>query len=316
MKNPKTSIIILNWNTAVDTIECLESLKKQTEKDFEIILVDNASAPSDIEKLKFYCEKERQMGIQLLFNKENMGFAGGSNAGLKLARGEIIISLNNDTVVTEDWLENLLIPFKDQSVGASGSKAIYFYERDKKIVQFSGGRVTFYGAAVCDGQGKPDDNIPSDTVESQWLMGAAFAFRRTIIEKMGEWFCEYFFAYYDEVDICWRIRSMGYRVVYCPKSTLYHKGSASVKINKFSYMQQKLSFRNKYLTFWRNLPVYKFLVVLPFLCSYDLLRCIKYSVRGEFYFAKSYLEGMIGFVLSLNKVHRMRLGKLSDLSLK
>ncbi len=315
MENPKASIIILNWNTAEDTIECLESLKRQTEKSFEVILVDNASKPSDVEKLKAYSERERQLDMHFLFNRENMGFAGGSNAGLKLAHGEILISLNNDTVVTEDWLENILAPFRDSSVGAVGSKVIYFYEKDKKIVQFSGGRVTFYGAAICDGQGKPDNNMPSESTESQWLMGAAFAFRRSVIEKMGEWFCEYFFAYYDEVDVCWRIRSMGYKIIYCPKSLVYHKGSASVKINKFSYMQQKLSFRNKYLAFWRNLPLYKFLVVLPFLCLYDILRCIKYAMKGEFYFTKYYLDGIVSFLFSLNKVGKMRLGKLSDLSL-
>ncbi len=314
MENPKATIVILNWNTALDTIECLESLKKQTEKDFEVIVVDNASVPEDVIKLKEYCKNESPLEIQLVLNKENLGFAGGNNAGLKYAKGEVVVSLNNDAVATENWLERLLEPFSDPQVGGAGSKIIYYHERDKKILQFAGGRLAFYGAPISDMQGKPDTATETKPQETGWVMGAAFAVRKNILKDIGEWLCNYYFAYYEEVDFSWRVRSAGYKLVYCPASVAYHKGSVSVKKNASSLFQWKLSLRNKYLTFWRNLPAHKFLLVFPFLLGYDLLRCAKYSALAQFYFPRAFFTALKEFLFSLNKVDRPRRGRLSDLS--
>ncbi|HLD41438.1 MAG TPA: glycosyltransferase, partial [archaeon] len=121
MINTKASIIILNWNTSADTIECIDSLKNQTEKNFEVIVVDNASEPEDVNKLKEYCAKEKFLKIQLILNRENIGFTGGNNSALKPAKGEIVVSLNNDAVAESEWLEKLLEPFSDPLVGGTGS---------------------------------------------------------------------------------------------------------------------------------------------------------------------------------------------------
>lgn len=305
-----TSVIILNWNTTKDTLECLKSLKKQTYKRFEVILVDNGSTKEEFGKLK-RAVPNFKMKIKLYRLKKNVGFTGGNNFGIKKSIGSYIVFLNNDTEVERSWLENIIQPLEnDESVGATSSK-IMFYGTNR--VQSAGGRLTFFGMAVNEGTGQLDCNAFDKPKETQWAAGMSFAVKKKILNKLKEFFCPFYFTYFEEVDMSWRIRSAGYKILYCPKSVVHHKGSISMKVNKTISAADMFTIRNKYLTFWRNLPLSNFILVFPFMIFYDLGRCVKHLLNGNPSFTVNFVSGLANFLSSLNKVAKPRKGKLNQL---
>ncbi len=320
----KASIIILNWNTTNDTIECLESLRKQTEKDFEVVIVDNNSREDEFFILKRYVEGRKNLRINLIRStaslsaKPNLGFAEGNNVGIRVSKGSIIVLLNNDTIVDEKWLEEILKPFSDPKVAVSASKVLFYDGKNNETIQYAGGHLTFYGMAISEGSGKKDAKCNEVQKETFWAMGASFAVRRSVLEELKEYLCPLYFTYFEEVDLCWRIKSLGYKTIYQPSSLVFHKGTVSVKRNNMSSTTDRFTTRNKYLTFWRNLPKTDFLLILPFLLVCDTFRSIKNILVGRPGFAIGFLLGLKDFILNtiLNTkdLDKPRNGRLSDLS--
>lgn len=310
----KVSIIILNWNTTKDTIECLESLKNQNYKDYEIILVDNNSRIEEYERLKAYVKKNI-LPIKLFRTKSNLGFTGGCNFAIKNANGKYFCFLNNDTIVDKNFLSELVEPFKhDDKIGATVGKLL-FHRNGKKtnIIQYAGGKLTFYGMSVSTFIGKKDGPECNNAGE-QGSMTGTFVVSRDAIKKLKELFCEFYFFYFEEADLAWRLRSNNYKVVYVPSSITYHKGSASIKANKKLSIQDIFSIRNKYLTFFRNLRPLDFLVVFPIMFVYDLGRVVKHFVKGNPIFFVNFIIGFTKFLTSTGKIRKPRMGNLSELS--
>jgi len=307
------SIIILNWNTTKDTIECLESLRRQTYKDYEIILVDNFSRPEEYESLRSYARKSR-LPIRMFKTRVNLGFAGGSNFGAKKSRGKYFCFLNNDTVVEKNFLSELMRPFEHRNdIGATVGKLLYYKDGKKtKIVQYAGGKLTFYGMGVSNSIGRRDGE-GSNRRGEQGIMSGTFVVPRSVVDKIKELFCEFYFFYFEETDLSWRIRSNGYKIVYIPQSVTYHKGSVSIKANKKVSVQDMFTIRNKYLTFFRNLPLVEFAAVLPVMFVYDLGRIAKHMARGNPMLLANFVLGFTKFLTSTNKVRKPRMGHLSEL---
>ena len=314
----KASIIILNWNTTKDTIECLESLKHQTSKDFEIIVVDNNSQEDQFGQLKTYTEKQNNINLirstASLPGKPNLGFAAGNNVGIEKAKGDVIVLLNNDAIADKNWLEEVTKPFSDSEVGAVASKVLFYDGNKNDTIQYVGGRLTFYGMAISEHCGEKDVGKYNTSKETSWAMGASFAVRKDVLDKLGEYLCPHYFTYFEETDLCWRIRSSGYKIIYNPKSIAFHKGSVSVKKNNMSFTQDRFTTRNKYYTFFRNLPLPKFLILTPFILGCDVARSIKNAIRGRPAFAVGFALGLKDFILNAGTVPKPRMGKLRDLS--
>lgn len=314
MMPPETSVIILNWNTARDTIECLESMKGQTYKDFEIVLVDNFSREDDYTQVADYVKKNKNLTIKLFRMKSNLGFTGGNNVGIKRSKGRYLCFLNNDTIVDKDFLKELVLPLKrDQSVGATTSKLLFYKDGPTNILQHAGSKLTYYGMMIDEGIGKTDSKRFSIEKEDEVVHGASFMVSRDALRKIKEPFCEYYFIYFEEVDLSWRIRSAGFKIMYAPKSVVYHKGSVSIKVNKKVSRQDMMTIRNKYLTFYRNLPVLQFTLVFPLIFLYDLGRVAKHLVKGNPMFLINFTLGFSKFLHSTNKVRKPRAGDLSEL---
>ncbi len=223
------SIIIPNWNGKKHLDTCLSALRRQTYTNFETILVDNASTDDSVEFVsRAYPE------VRIIELTENRGLAGGINIGAGQARGEIIVSLNNDTEADARWLEELVAAFiAYPAAGMVASKMLLFDRRD--TIHTTG---DLYGA---DGiprnrgvwekdQGQYDDDI--------WVFGACggtAAYRRTMLADLAEAevddkfpiFDEDFFMYCEDVDLNWRAQLRGWKCVFAPKAIVYHKLSAS-----------------------------------------------------------------------------------------
>jgi hypothetical protein len=275
--------------------------------------------------LKNYLKRKTNLKIRSIFNKENLGFCEGNNVGVRTSKGEYIIFLSDDTIVDKNWLKELIDPFSwDKNVGGAASKVI-FYGKGAKILQYAGGKIAFYGKAISEGVSQIDQknfNFPKQTL---WGQGCSIAFKRKVLDELEEYFCPQFFIYFDDVDLCWRVRGIGYKMVYNPKSFLYHKGSVAVETNVsegFVRESQLLrNIRNKYLTFWRNLKIYHLPLIMPFVFGYDIIKSFYFIGRGgnvfygnRFNHLKCAVRAFFGFLYMMFKVKRPRKAKLSDLT--
>lgn len=217
---PQVSLILVNWNGAQHLPVCLTALRQQTVRDFEIILVDNASHDNSLELLARDFPE-----VKVSAQKGNLGFAGGSNVGLRAARGEFIILLNIDTEVDAHWLEEVLAAFqRHPEAGSVASKMKLFDYRDKfhttgdfyRIDGIPGNRGVW---EVDRGQYDHEEYVFS-------TCGGSAAYRRTTLEQIGLLDEDFFFSC-EDVDLGWRSQLAGWRCVYAPKAVVYHKLKAT-----------------------------------------------------------------------------------------
>ena len=224
-KKPCISVIIVNYNGLKVLKRCLTSLLNTRYESFEIVLVDNCSTDGSVDVGKKLISKHPYHKI--IQNKENIGFAEGSNIGAKFSCGDYIVFLNNDTEVEPDWLEELIkVMESDPSIGVCQSKLLSF--SNHHYFDSAGDIVDRYGVGIRRGGDWGEEDVGQyNKVEPIFsARGAAMIVRRSVIEEIGL-FDSFFSLTYTDIDFCWRIRLRGYKVVYVPKSIVYHIGKAS-----------------------------------------------------------------------------------------
>lgn len=252
---PLVSIITVNYNGAKLTCEMIKSLKSISYSNIEIIVVDNASTESTNEISKKFPE------IQLIKSKQNLGFAGGNNLGIRASKGEYILLLNNDTEVDKNFLEPLVEKLiSDPTIGAVSPK-VYYY--DTCILQFAGAKainpITGRGGFV--GDLEIDCGQHDKATKCSHTHGAAMLIPRNVLKKVGL-MSEIYFLYYEELDFCEKIKRAGYSFWYIPKSEVYHKESMSV--GKKSALKTYYITRNRILFMKRNVSLIKYISFLIF----------------------------------------------------
>jgi GT2 family glycosyltransferase len=221
---PLVSVVVLTWNTAQFIERCLESLHWQTYPDVEIIVVDNASSDNTADVV----EASGYDGVKLLRLNENLGCAGGNNAGWRAAQGEVIVFLNPDVVVAPDYLENLIRGLmSDKDAVIAGCKMYY---PNSRVIQHAGAGGILHPNAMCEHYGnmEEDEGQYDDVREVAFVTGAGIAVWRWFLEEMRGFDEDYYPAYYEETDLCWRARKEGYKVLYIPDAVLYHYESAGL----------------------------------------------------------------------------------------
>jgi len=220
MSAPRASVIIPNRNGVLVLPTCLNSLREQTCREFEIILVDDASSDHSLALVE-----EDYPEVKVVALPINRGFAGAANAGIVASRGEIVVLLNNDTEATPQWLQALLDALDDHpEAGMAASRMMLF---DRRNVFHSAGDL--YGH-----DGLPRNRGVWQTNRGQYdrpdfvfgPCGGAAAYRRHMLAEVGL-FDERLFMYLEDVDIAWRAQLAGYRCIYAPDATVYHRLSAT-----------------------------------------------------------------------------------------
>lgn len=234
--NDKIAIIILTYNSAKWIPFCLESLKPYYKRsDVEIILVDNASHDNTIDTVKGL-----NLQIRLIELKENIGCAGGNNVGWRATDAEYVVFLNPDVWVTVGWLDSLVAPLKTMlNVAVSGCKLYY---PNSHIIQHAGG--ILYPNAMCDhfGNGEEENGKYDDDKFVDFVTGAAFAVKNSLLRELDGFDEDFFPAYYEETDFCMRARKKGLKILYRASAVAYHYESSSLT---------KLS-ENFYRTFYKS----------------------------------------------------------------
>jgi GT2 family glycosyltransferase len=244
---PRISVLVVNYNGMAYLADCLSSLQQQTcRRELEIIVVDNASTDGSVHGLK-----RDHPDIRLLKLDRNQGFAGGNNAGLKIARGEFIAFLNNDAVADPRWLEFLVEAIeRDSRLGGVASK-ILFRSRPG-VVNSAGIELYRDGRGGDRGLGQTDNARFGEPAEVFGPCGAGMLLRRQLIEEVGH-FDERFFLYYEDLDLAWRARLRGWQFSFEPRAIAYHVhgGTSDLGSPFFLYHVE----RNRVLANVKNGPV-------------------------------------------------------------
>lgn len=250
---PRVSIIILNWNGWEDTVKCLESLSQITYPNYEVIVVDNGSKGDDADILA-----EKYKGyIKLIRNKENLGFAEGNNVAIreviKEGKSNYILTLNNDTTVEPNFLNELIKCAKRHpKVGSVQPKMLFSWNPD--FIDAAGLIYSKNGLGFNRGAYERADKYNKEEEILGCCAGACLykveALKDVIIE--GEIFDKDFFAYYEDFDLALRLRWAGWKSWYCPKAIVYHKRGATGGV--YSSFTIYYGGRNKVWNFFKNLP--------------------------------------------------------------
>jgi len=222
---PKVSIIILNWNGKDDTIECLESLKHITYPNYEVVLVDNGSVDGSVE-----CFRKLYPKIEMIKNKENLGFAEGNNVALKevVAKGsDYCLLLNNDTVVDPNFLFKLVeVAENDEQIGIVGPTVFYYKNREQ--IQSAGGKICWKRGLAPHYTNIDYTKEINGTRDVDYIMGCALLAKTKLFRDIG-YLKRNYFAYWEETDWCVRAHKAGYKIVHVPSSKIWHKGGSTSK---------------------------------------------------------------------------------------
>ena len=220
-----TSIIILNVDKAMVTIQCLYFLHKFTgDGRVEIVVLDNGSNGEQFNALAKY-----GIGCKILRLQNNLGFGEGNNIAAEASRGKNIVFLNNDAFVTPGWLDPLLYQLEDQTVGGVGP--IFLYPDGN--VQEAGGFIFDDGIVHQRGRGLPAYHANYDQSEEvTYISAATFAVRKEVFLGVLGFDLMWDPAYYEDVDLCLKIKAKGYKIIFEPKSKIVHlEGTTSLDVN-------------------------------------------------------------------------------------
>lgn len=283
---PMVSIIILNFNQIKVTCEFLESARKLTYPNYEIILVDNNSDENPEELIRHEYPE-----VKLIITERNLGFTGGNNVGMKAAKGDYIFVVNNDTEVSPDLLERLLEPFeKDPRVGMVSPKIIYYHSPG--VIQYAGYRAInpFTGRNSAIGNREKDEGQHEIARYTDYAHGAAMMVKREVIDKVGM-FHDDFFIYYEELDWSARTKRAGYEILYQPKAVIYHK--ESITMGKESKLKAYYHNRNRILFMRRNTSNLEFGIFVLFYTFFTVPKsAITYTIKGKVDYLKLFFEGV------------------------
>ena len=217
----KASVIVLSWNGMEYLADCLDAVLAQEYPDFELIVVDNGSSDGSADFV------ERQYpSVRLIRNHRNLGFAAGNNVGLRVARGDALVLLNQDTVVHPGWLSALTDALGDPQIGIVGCKALY----PDGTIQHAGGFVCGPRAETGHiGRFEPDDGRFDTLRDVDFVTGAGLGISNSALSRIGLLDEGFHPAYYEDVDWCYTAREAGLRVVYEPRARLIHLESATTQ---------------------------------------------------------------------------------------
>jgi len=304
-KNNKVlvSIIILNYNGEKFLKNCLDSILKETNYDFELIVVDNNSPDHSGEK---FSNKYPQ--CKFILNKKNLGVSEGLNVGIKNSKGNYIVVLNNDLVVAPKWLDHLFEGLEKYGSGLYQPK--FLKMKDNSIIDSTGNLINIFGFGFSREKGKKDTLQHNEIEEIGFAAGTCLFCPKEIFDKVG-YFDEKFFAYNEDLDLGWRARLQNFKSFYVPKSIVYHYGSAQWKWSgeKFYLLE-----RNRWISLLSNYSTKTILKLFPSLVIIEIALLVFFTKKR---LLSKKLRSYVGVIRMSNHIKNRRksmkrLRKISD----
>nr|WP_314099825.1 glycosyltransferase family 2 protein [uncultured Lachnoanaerobaculum sp.] len=245
----KVTIIIPNYNGIKFMKDCIESLRIQTYKNFEILVVDNGSKDESVDYLRDLESYESNLNIKAIYLDENLGFAGGVNVGLAACDSKYVILLNNDTEVFPDYVE-MLVDAIEKSDRIFAVNPLMINAHDKELVDDAGDGYSLLGWGYQIGVGEKVADFTKRRAVFSACAGASI-YRKSILDEIG-YFDEMHFAYLEDMDLSFRARLRGYIIGFEPRAKVYHLGSATSG-SKYNSFKVRLAARNNIYLIYKNM---------------------------------------------------------------
>ena len=292
--NPLVSIVIVTYNSSYYIENCLRSLLRIEYKPVEIIIVDCASNDDTLKILSRYEKK-----INLIKSGKNLGYSGGCNLGAKNSSGKYLLFLNPDTVVDIKFLKPLVAKIEKEDEKTVACQPLVYLLKEKKI-NLSGKITNYLGF---DWVRDFNETNYSEDKELVSLSGSAFLIKSTIFQKAGG-YDELYFMYYEDTDLSWRLRLMGFNFLFVPESIVYHDYKYVPK-EEYLSMKKKiyLNERNRIITLLKNYSTKTLIIILPAFLIMELSLFVYFWFKG--WFTQKILS-YIFILKNLKKILRQR----------
>ncbi len=247
------AVVILNWNGIKHLSEFLPSVLKHTNHNLaDIYVIDNASTDHSVDFIKSNFNT-----VKIIQNKQNKGFAGGYNLGLQQISCPYFVLLNSDVEVSPGWIEPLYLNMKNDAAVAACQPKILDY-KNKALFEHAGaagGFIDKLGFPFCRGRLfyalEKDQGQYNNKTEIFWATGACMMIRAELF-KQENGFDDRFFAHMEEIDLCWRLKNKGYKILFIHNATVFHLGGGT--LSTISPNKTYLNFRNNLFLLYKNLP--------------------------------------------------------------
>lgn len=274
------SIVIINYNAGKLLSKCIDSILKQNYKNYEIIIIDNASKDRSMESINEGGER-----IRIICNKQNMGFSHAANQGVKIARGEYILLLNFDILMNKNFLKEMVKAINLKSnIGSVSGRLL----KNKKLFDSTG--IIMNNLFANDrGENEKVNNRRYNSTEYIFgPSGAAALYKKKMLEDCriyGEIFDEDFWIYYEDVDLAWRAQIKGWKSFYTPKAIAYHRRGVTRKNNpKALENYRMIGLANRILAIFKNLPLELFAKNFFIILKYQICNFFYVFVHERYYF--------------------------------
>ena len=276
----KVTVIIPNYNGLRFLKDCLTALENQSMKDFETLVIDNASSDESVAYIR-----ENFPNVNVMVMEKNLGFSGGVNVGIQSAKTPYVLLLNNDTEVDTHFVEEMVHAIEESpNIFSVSSKMIQFYDREK--LDDAGDLYGILGWGFQRGIDAPATSYTKKEEIFSACAGAAI-YRKDVFEKIG-YFDELHFAYLEDIDVGYRGKIAGYKNMYCPTAIVYHVGSGTSG-SKYNSFKVKLAARNSVYLNYKNMPNIQLVINSLPLCLGWLLKWRFFKKNG---FEKDYVDGL------------------------
>ena len=284
------AVVILSWN-GIEWIKKFLPTIIDKSSNANIYVADNASTDGTVDYIK-----ENFTNVNVIQNYSNEGYAKGYNDALKNLNEKYFVLINSDIEVTDNWLNPIIDLMEDNiDIAACQPKILDYNFRNKfEYAGASGGYIDTLGYPFCRGRIfsdiEEDSNQYDDIKEVFWASGACLFVRSEHFKEVNG-FDNDFFAHQEEIDLCWRLKNSGYKVMVNPQSVVYHVGGGT--LNSTSPFKTYLNFRNNLFMLYKNLPFLKLLITLLFRLPLDGIAAITFLKK----------EDGIGHLFSILRAH-------------
>lgn len=304
MPFPKVAVVIIHWNRQALLEKFLPAVLASTWPNLEVVLADNASTDNSVAYVR-----QHFPGVKIVRNESNYGYAGGYNHALKQVEADYYVLLNNDIEVPAGWIEPIIEAMEaDKNLGACQPKILDY--KNKTHFEYAGacgGFIDRYAYPFCRGrifnhleEDKGQYDTPADIF---WATGACMFIRASLFQQAAG-FDEYFFAHMEEIDLCWRLQLMGFRLQVIPQSRVYHVGGGT--LDKINAHKTYLNFRNSLLMIYKNQASLNLWWIILVRSTLDLIASLQFLARGQWAHSWAIHRAHADFFFKLGRWHKKR----------
>ena len=299
----KTAVVVLNWN-GINWLKKFLPILIEKSKGANIYIADNASTDNSVDYVN-----NNFPNVKVLKNFSNEGYAKGYNDALETLKEEFFVLINSDIEVTDNWIKPIINLMEANSdIAACQPKILSFHDRNKfEYAGACGGFIDTLGYPFCRGRIfsdlEDDNNQYNDITEVFWASGACLFVRAKYFKEVNG-FDNDFFAHQEEIDLCWRLKNKGYKIMVNPNSAVFHVGAGT--LNTSSPLKTYLNFRNNLFMLYKNLSVLKLIITILFRLPLDGIAALSFAKK----------ENGLGHVFSILRAHLVFYVSIPLLSLK